>query len=127
MQIQNSTPTISFIEVIKIKINFKTSKMKKSYKRKIRKTNGLKTKVVWLALMLFFLAELLLYAWCRVQCVQVGYAISKEIERNVAFVSLEKKLNTEFAYLQSPERIALIAKKQFNLKAPVSKQIIVIR
>jgi cell division protein FtsL len=81
---------------------------------------------IWFVLMVLFISELLLYTWCRVQCIRDGYAISKATERHRQLVALQSKLRVELAHLKSPERIAQIAKGRFGLTAPTPEQIIII-
>ena len=76
--------------------------------------------------MSIFISELLLYTWCRVQCIRDGYAISKATGRHRQLVTLQNKLKVELAHLKSPERIAQIAKDQFGLTAPTPEQMIII-
>ena len=79
---------------------------------------------LWLVLMGFFIGELLFYTWCRVQCVQMKYEISKATERQQRLVALQDNLKIELANLKSPQRIATIARKQLGLITPTSKQMI---
>lgn len=76
--------------------------------------------------MSIFISELFLYAWCRVQCVNIGYEITREEQSQRNFVALQNQLKVELAHLKSPERIAEIAKEQLGLRAPEPKQIMVI-
>jgi cell division protein FtsL len=95
--------------------------------RKIKK-NSFKPKIigVWIILMSFFIAEFFFYAWCRVQCVNIGYDISKEEIHRQRYHTLQNTLKIELAHLKSPERIAEIAKERLGLKTPVPEQIIII-
>jgi cell division protein FtsL len=95
--------------------------------RKIRKKpRKLKKTGIWIILMLFFISELFLYTWSRVQCVGIGYEISKAAARQKEFVAFQNNLNIELASLKSPARIAEIAKTRFGLKMPTSEQMIII-
>lgn len=95
--------------------------------RKIRKNpRKLKETGIWLVLMFFFISELFLYTWSRVQCVGIGYEISKAANRQKEIVALQNNLNLELASLKSPARIAEIAKTRFGLKMPTSEQMIII-
>ncbi len=77
--------------------------------------------------MLFtFIALLLVYTWCRIQCVQAGYEISKAVKINGKRIARNNNLKIEHAFLKSPERIAGKAKKDLGLIMPTAKQIIVI-
>ena len=92
----------------------------------IKKPRKLKKTGIWIILMLFFISELFLYTWSRVQCVGIGYEISKAAARQKEFVAFQNNLNIELASLKSPARIAEIAKTRFGLKMPTSEQMIII-
>ena len=95
--------------------------------RKIRKKTGnMKITGIWIAFMVIFVAELFLYTWCRVNCIGVGYEISKETQKQHELVAMQTNLKIELASLKSPERIAKIAKNQLGLVTPTQKQTIVI-
>ncbi|MDH4205318.1 MAG: cell division protein FtsL [Desulfobacteraceae bacterium] len=95
--------------------------------RKTRKKNGdVKITGIWIILMAVFIAELFLYTWCRVNCIDVGYDISKETKKQHELIALQNNLKIELASLKSPERISKIAKDQLGLKAPTKSQTIVI-
>lgn len=81
---------------------------------------------IFLALLFFFTAELLLYTWCRVQCIETGVQISAAKEKQQRLIELQKNLRVEMANLKSPERIVRIAKNKLGLVMPDPKQIIVI-
>lgn len=81
---------------------------------------------IWIVFMTVFIAELFLYTWSRVNCIGVGYDISKETQKQHELVALETNLKIELASLKSPERIAKIAKNQLGLVTPTQKQTIVI-
>lgn len=81
---------------------------------------------IWIILMSIFISELFLYAWCRVQCVNIGYEITKEERNQRDFFTLQNQLKVELAHLKSPERIAEIAKEQLGLTVPAPEQIKVI-
>jgi cell division protein FtsL len=86
----------------------------------------IKKNAVWLLLMIVFIGQLLAYTWCRVQCIQVGYEISKETDRHRKLTALQNNLKIEFARLKSPERIANIAKYELGLKPAAPEQIIIL-
>lgn len=86
----------------------------------------LKTMGVWGIIMLIFIAQLLFYTWCRVQCVQVGYEITKETDNHQKLITLQNKLKIELARLKSPERIAKIAKNELGLATPTPEQMVII-
>jgi len=90
------------------------------------KISELKTIGIWIILMLIFITQLLFYTWCRVQCVQVGYEISKETDKHRKLITLQNNLKIEFARLKSPKRISKIAKYQLGLTTPTQKQMVII-
>jgi cell division protein FtsL len=66
---------------------------------------------VWVVLMVMFLAEALVYTWCRVQYVRTGYEMTKATRKNEELIELHRKLKVEEARLRSPERIMQIAEQ----------------
>jgi len=95
--------------------------------RKTRKKKGdMKITGIWIVIMTVFIAELFLYTWSRVNCIGVGYEISKETQKQHELVALQTNLKIEMASLKSPDRIAKIAKNQLGLVTPTQKQTIVI-
>jgi cell division protein FtsL len=95
--------------------------------RKTRKKQGdMKITGIWIVIMTVFIAELFLYTWSRVNCIGVGYEISKETQKQHELVALQTNLKIEMASLKSPDRIAKIAKNQLGLVTPTQKQTIVI-
>jgi cell division protein FtsL len=81
---------------------------------------------IWIIFLAIFISELLLYAWCRVQYVGVGYDILTASRCQQELVSLQNNLKVELASLKSPDRIATIAKKQLGLDMPKPHQMIII-
>ncbi len=95
--------------------------------RKTDKNTGKqKVMVVWIIFMAVFIAEFLLYAWSRVQCVDAGYEISRATHHQQELITLQNNLKIELASLKSPDRIAKIAKKKLGLITPTPKQMIII-
>ncbi|OQX15590.1 MAG: hypothetical protein BWK80_40820 [Desulfobacteraceae bacterium IS3] len=88
--------------------------------------SDIKKTAIWAVLMTVFFGQMLFYTWCRVQCVQAGYEISKETDRHRKLIALQNNLKIEFARLKSPERIANIAKYELGLKPPAPEQIIIL-
>ena len=82
--------------------------------------------IIWFIIMGVFIAELLIYTWSRVQCVNTGYEISNENNKNRKLITLQNNLKVELARLKSPERLAKIAKNRLGLKTPTPKQMIII-
>ena len=81
---------------------------------------------IGILLMSILIAELLFYTWCRVQCVSIGYGISKAAENHRRLLTLQNNYRVELARLKSPERIAKIARNKLGLKAPTADQVIII-
>ena len=79
---------------------------------------------LWILIMAIFIAEMLAYTWSRLQCIQIGYEISAETERQSELVAVQKKLGIELARLKSPKRIAKIAKERLGLAPPSPEQVI---
>jgi cell division protein FtsL len=80
---------------------------------------------VWGVLMVMFLAEALVYTWCRVQYVRAGYEITEATKENQGMVELHRKLKVEEARLRSPKRIMQIAEER-GLVMPESRQVVVV-
>ena len=95
--------------------------MKKTAKVRPR---SLKSVAGYLLLLCVFVAELLVYTWCRVQYVQVGYQITKETTKQQQLLALRDKLRIEQARLKSPQRIAKIAREQLGLITPSPDQVV---
>lgn len=81
---------------------------------------------LWMLVLLVFIAEMMLYAWSRVQCVRLGYGISAAIDQQKELQLLQKNFKIELARLKSPERIARIARERLNLRMPTPEQTIII-
>ena len=80
----------------------------------------------WVMVLFLFIAELLFSAYCRVQCVQVGIAISTESSKQNELAALQNSLKVELARLKAPERISIIAHKNLGLEMPDPAQIILV-
>ena len=81
---------------------------------------------VWVALIVIFMAELLVYSWCRVQYVQTGFEIAEARQVRQCLVELQGKLKVEEAWLRSRERIRPIAERR-GLTLPDPSQILVLK
>jgi cell division protein FtsL len=81
---------------------------------------------VWIILMSIFIGELLVYTWCRVQFVKVGYEISQATDTYQQLITNQNNLKVELARLKSPERIAKIAMEKLGLSMPTPEQMIVL-
>lgn len=73
----------------------------------------------------FFMAELLVYSWCRVQYVQTGYELNEARQERRDLLALRQELEVEEARLRSPERIRRLAQER-GLVVPDSRQIVVL-
>ncbi len=91
--------------------------------KRIKNGNASPPTIFWMVVMAVFLAELLLYTWCRVQSTKIGYNIATEKERHQELLSLQKNLEIELTQLKSPNRIAGIARDQLGLDIPKLNQI----
>ncbi|HAO22722.1 MAG: hypothetical protein BWK80_08710 [Desulfobacteraceae bacterium IS3] len=80
----------------------------------------------WFLLMSVFIVQLLFYTWCRVQCTQVGYEVSKEASRYQRLLTFQNHLKVELASLKSPERLASIATARLGLINPSSEQVVIL-
>ena len=80
---------------------------------------------VWFAILFLFLGELFFYTWCRVNNIRLGYEVAAETERKGKLQTYQSNLKIELARLKSPERIALIARKQLGLTMPKADQTII--
>lgn len=79
---------------------------------------------LWILVMVMFFVQALLYAWCRVQCVNAGYGIDQEIRRRQTLLKERNTLRIELARLKSPERIETIARTRLKLAMPDAQQIV---
>jgi cell division protein FtsL len=91
-----------------------------------KKKSDTKITGIWIIFMVVFIVELFINTWCRVNCIGVGYEISKETKTHHELIALQNNLKIELASLKSPERISKIAKDQLGLKVPTKGQMIVI-
>lgn len=95
--------------------------------RKVQKKNGdVRITGIWIIFMAVFIVELFIYTWSRVNCIGVGYDITKETKKQHELIALQNNLKIELASLKSPERIEKIAKDQLGLRTPGKNQTIVI-
>jgi cell division protein FtsL len=95
-------------------------------KRKTKKTADRRMTWTWVMILSLFIAELFFSAYCRVQCVQVGIAISSERNKQKELAALQNSLKIEKARLKAPERISIIARNRLGLGMPDSTQIILV-
>jgi cell division protein FtsL len=93
-------------------------------RRRVAK-KGRSTMVPWMVLFVFFMAELLVYSWCRVQYVQTGYELNEARQARRDLLALRQELEVEEARLRSPERIRRLAQER-GLVVPDPRQIVVL-
>jgi hypothetical protein len=85
-----------------------------------------RSRLVWALVLMVFMGELLFYTWCRVQCVNAGYAISVETRRQQSLKALQNNLKIELAHLKAPENLSRLARTKLGLGMPEAHQIIVV-
>ncbi|MFH0728946.1 MAG: septum formation initiator family protein [Pseudomonadota bacterium] len=79
---------------------------------------------IWIVIMFVFIAELLIYTWCRVQNTQQGYDITGLQAESRQLMLVQKSLKIELARLKSPDRIARIARDTLGLVTPKTQQLV---
>ena len=82
-----------------------------------------KTTTIGLAIMVVFIAELLVYTWCRVQCRNASYELERAGHVHRQLKQTEHRLQTELASLRMPQRIEAEAAKRLGLQRPNPEQI----
>lgn len=97
------------------------SKTPQTEKRMKRRTG-----VIVVAMLTLFLGELLLYTWCRVECVQTGYVITVERRKQKELQLLQNSLKIELAHLKAPEHVSRVARERLALAVPEPGQIVVV-
>ncbi len=95
-------------------------------KGKTKNSSARRVPWTWMMILFLFIAELFFYTYCRVQCVQVGIAISAQRGRQQELTALQNRLKIELARLKAPERISVIARKNLGLGMPDPAQIILV-
>ena len=95
-------------------------------KRKTKNNSDRRMTWTWVMVLFLFIAELLFSAYCRVQCVQVGIAISSERNKQKELTALQNSLKIELARLKAPERISIIARGKLGLGMPDPAQIVLV-
>ncbi|MBF0099288.1 MAG: hypothetical protein HQK77_00120 [Desulfobacterales bacterium] len=74
--------------------------------------------------LVLFIGELFVYTWCRVQCLDIGYAITKLSEEREQIESMQNRLKLEIAHLKAPDHIMNIATVNYYLRIPQPEQLI---
>lgn len=100
--------------------------LKMATKRKTTKRSTKQISWPWMLVFTLFMLELFFYTWCRVQCVQVGLALSAERRKQQELSTLENSLKIELARLKAPERVMRIAQQNLGLQMPEPKQTIMV-
>lgn len=78
---------------------------------------------LWVLCVVFFTLELFVFTWTRVQCMNTGYEIHRELEEKKSLISLRSKLNVEHNYLLNLDRLKAIAKERLGLQNIVDAKI----
>ncbi len=82
--------------------------------------------IAWLLVFfVVFMAELLVYSWCRIQYVQTGFEITEARKEQQRLIAAYHELRVENARLRSPERIRQLAQER-GLVIPDSSQVFVL-
>jgi len=82
--------------------------------------------LLWTTLLVVFIAEMLFYTWCRVQCTHIGYQITAADKTRQNLITLQNQLKIELAHLKSPERIETVARNRLGLTLPGPEQTLVL-
>jgi hypothetical protein len=77
----------------------------------------------WILIMLVFILEMLIYAWCRVQWTRVSYDLEQARRTWRRFTQTEQRLQTELASLRMPQRIEAEAAARLGLGRATPEQI----
>lgn len=96
-------------------------------RKRPQQSTNIRMAAMWGVLMAVFIVELFFYTWCRVQCVNLGYAINRADERGRELLTMQNNLKIELERLRSPERIARIAEERIGLIKPTPEQMVIIR
>lgn len=91
-----------------------------------KRRSGPRHLLLWTTLLVVFMAELLFYTWCRVQCTRLGYQITAADQTRQNLITLQSQLKIELAHLKSPERIETIARNRLGLTMPKPEQTVVL-
>jgi len=69
----------------------------------------------------------LFYTWLRIEQIRYGYLISQRYEYLIELRRTNEKLNLELNYLTSPTHLQEIAQKEFSMRPPNPREIILIQ
>ena len=90
--------------------------------------NSSKLIILWLGLLSIFIISLLFYTRCRIECVRIGYEITRKTAEQKRLNAMKNALKIELEILKSPEQIEQqVVKHKLGLKMPIPKQIIEIQ
>ena len=92
---------------------------KKNQKNMPKKMYGL-----WMLVLTLFIGELFFYTWCRVQCTEMGYDITRSRNQIQKQTKTAYSFRVELASLRSHKRIINKAETEFGLVIPGPEQIV---
>ncbi len=103
-----------------------TSHRRLAHKKVIASVDQVRSETVVYFLGLIFLVLLcsLFYIWSRIQIVNVGYQINKEVLLKDQLVEENKRLILEGAILKSPVRLEKMAKSDYLMQLPDQAQVL---
>ncbi|MBL7685075.1 MAG: cell division protein FtsL, partial [Deltaproteobacteria bacterium] len=78
--------------------------------------------IIGLIILAFFCC--LFYIWSRIQIVNVGYEINRELTHKEKLIEENKKLSLEIATLKSPVRLESLAKNDYHMDLPQESQVL---
>src|SRR4029434_2487356 len=87
-----------------------------------RRKSKLLVYLIGLSLLAFFCS--LFYIWSRIQMVNVGYEINRELHLKERLLEENKRLTLETATLKSPVRLEALAKREYGMDLPIQSQIV---
>ena len=90
----------------------------------MKKSPRIKTIWVCFAFMFLVIGGMMGYALLRVECLNMGYEISRNTTFNRRLAALRNNFKIELEHLQSLERIEKIAKKELGLGTPSRRWVI---
>lgn len=73
------------------------------------------------------LSAVMVFIWCRMKVVNIGYEISKASVEKKALIDKNNRLRIELGKLKSPERIERAAKAELGLIYPASERMVTVR
>jgi len=91
-----------------------------------KKSKNRLPRLIGVLVLMVLMGEFLLYTWCRVQCVNTGYAIAGETRKQQELKMLQNNLKIELARLKAPENLSRIAREKLALGMPEAHQIILV-